>query len=81
MLSVECNLVAWLNADDESPFAAWNNGQGISPRNLSDRLKAFDITPGTRRFGAKTERAYELGWFEAAFDAYLPEPAETAITQ
>ncbi len=48
------------------------NGQGISDRQLADRLKEFGIRSGTVRIGQQTFKGYTASEFTDAWDRYLP---------
>jgi hypothetical protein len=66
-------LLAALNADEEAPWATWNRGKPIVPRQLSNRLKDFGIKPKQLRIGTEAGRnGYELADFKDVFERYKP---------
>ena len=66
-------LISRLCFDDEKRWATWNRGRPISPKQISDRLKDFDIQPRQIRIGAESRKGYRLIDFEEAFERYLPQ--------
>ncbi|HEJ9849780.1 TPA: DUF3631 domain-containing protein, partial [Pseudomonas aeruginosa] len=60
-----------LVADEEAPWATWNRGKPMSPRQLSAKLAEFGIKSGTVRQGFDTKKGYSLDQFRDAFDRYL----------
>jgi Protein of unknown function (DUF3631) len=65
-----CELLA--SFDEESPWAEWNNGNGIRPVDLARRLKGFGIHSKKVRIGDRTRQGYEKSAFADAFIRYLP---------
>ncbi len=67
----------------EAPWATYNRGKEISPRQMARFLAAYDVKSKTVRFGPNdTPKGYEFSQFEEAFARYLPatsmavEPSE-----
>ena len=51
------DLLEALVADEEAPWATWNRGKPMSPRQLSAKLADFGVKSGTVRVGVMTKRA------------------------
>lgn len=72
------DLITALIADDEKPWATYNRGKPLSPRQLSKQLAAYNIKTKTVRFKQATPKGFELAQFEDAFARYLSQtPPET----
>jgi putative DNA primase/helicase len=65
-----------LCADDEKPWSTYNRGLPIKPRQLSKKLKEYDIQSKTVRIGLDTAKGYEKSQFEDAFFRYIPSSSE-----
>jgi hypothetical protein len=65
------DLVAALNALDESPWGDWT-GKPLDPRRLARLLRPFGIKRKVVRIGASTPQGYPLEAFADAFTRYLP---------
>jgi len=72
-------LIKELCRDDEKPWATYNRGAQISPKQLAGKLKAYGIQSKTIRIGFETPKGYERYQFEDAFSRYTACPRE--ITQ
>ena len=57
------DLIAALCTDEEKPWATYNRGHAITPRQIANRLKEFGIMSGTIRFGTVTAKGY-LFWID-----------------
>lgn len=68
-------LIDALVEDEESPWATWNRGKPISPRQLAVRVKEFGAVAASIRSGPSTGKGYKKASFEDAFVRYIP-PAE-----
>lgn len=64
-------LLDALLQDEEAPWATWNRGKPMSPRQLSAKLSDFGIKSGTVRMGANTKKGYSRDQFGDAFARYL----------
>lgn len=74
-------LLDALVADEEAPWATWNRGKPMSPRQLAAKLTEFGIRSNTIRQGSKTLKGYVLDQFGDAFTRYLsPSTAPTSVT-
>lgn len=63
-----------LHEIEESPLAQWY-GKPLTPRDLAQVLKRYEIEPKPFRFGEQTLRGYERVWFVDAWARHLPESA------
>ena len=68
------DLISALIDDPEAPWATYNRGKPLSPRQLSKMLEAYDIHSKTVRFGPSTPKGFEFAQFRDAFARYLTEP-------
>lgn len=68
------DLIRELTAEEELPWATYNRGKEISPRQLSKQLSFYGIKSKTVRFGVSTPKGYEYSQFEDAFARYLSPP-------
>jgi hypothetical protein len=64
-------LLEALIADDEQPWATWNRGKPMSPRQLASKLAEFGIKSNTVRQGLDTRKGYLLEQFNDSFTRYL----------
>lgn len=75
------HLLEDLIQDDEAPWATWNRGKPMSPRQLSAKLGEFGIKSGTVRAGFDTKKGYSKEQFVEAWDRYLSSsPPVTSVT-
>lgn len=75
------DLIEALKAIDDSPWATYNHGHPISPRQLAKQLSYYSIKSKTVRIGKyDTPKGFELSQFIDAFARYLasPEPDDEA---
>jgi hypothetical protein len=72
------DLLIALLADDESPWATWNRGKPISPRQLAAKLADFGIKSKDVRQDFEVRKGYHLEQFSDAFERYLS--ADTPAT-
>lgn len=69
------DLIKKLVDDAEGPWATYNRGQPLTPRQLSKMLSAYDIKSKTVRLGPhETPKGYDRGQFADAFSRYLEQP-------
>jgi hypothetical protein len=65
-------LITELEHIPESPWATYNQGRPIAPRQLASQLAVYGIKSKTVRLGPHdTPKGYELSQFEDAFARYL----------
>lgn len=68
-------LIEALIADSESPWATYNRGRPLTPRQLSKMLGAYGIKSKTVRLSRfDTPKGYERDQFTDAFSRYLTQP-------
>lgn len=73
-------LILILCADDEKPWATYNRGNPIKPRQIATRLKGYGIHSKSIRVGyGGTPKGYNLNQFQEVFDRYL-SPSVSATT-
>jgi hypothetical protein len=60
----------------DSPWATFNRGQCITPRQIAKRLTEFGIKSKPMRIGGTVERGYALTDFTDVFERYLPHRGE-----
>ena len=72
---IKISLVDLTNAlceDTEAPWATYNRGKPLSPRQLSSKLKDYGITSKTIRTNSyETAKGYDADQFNDAFERYL----------
>lgn len=75
------DLLEALVADEEAPWATWNRGKPMSPRQLSAKLAEFGIKSKDIRIGSTNKKGYDRADFSDAFGRYLsPEPSLPSAT-
>lgn len=70
-------LITALCKDDEKPWATYNRGKPITPRQIANRLKEFGIISNTIRIGPITAKGYQYWHFTDAFSRYLGDLSVT----
>jgi putative DNA primase/helicase len=73
-------LIRLLCADEEKPWATFNRGRCISPRQVAKRLKEYGILSHTIRIGNETAKGYTVDQFKEAFSRYLSSSPELPVT-
>jgi putative DNA primase/helicase len=66
-----------LVSDPEAPWATWNKGRPMSVRQLSNRLKEFDVFPQSVKIKGKNNKGFRAEQFEDAFMRYLTVASDT----
>jgi len=74
------DLIRLLCADEEKPWATFNRGNAITPRQVAKRLREYGILSHTIRIGIETAKGYTLDQFREAFLRYLSYPPELSVT-
>ncbi len=74
-------LIRSLCANDEKPWATYNRGSEIKPRQIANRLKEFGIISNTIRIGTLTAKGYLKSHFVDAFARYLDPPKRNNVTE
>ncbi|EPL8394101.1 TPA: DUF3631 domain-containing protein, partial [Pseudomonas aeruginosa] len=57
------DLLEALVADEEAPWATWNRGKPMSPRQLSAKLAEFGIKSKDIRIGSTNKKGYDRADF------------------
>ncbi|WP_160285934.1 DUF3631 domain-containing protein [Pseudomonas knackmussii] len=65
------DLLNALVADEEAPWATWNRGRPMSPRQLSAKLADFGVKSKDVRQGFDVKKGYHLEQFADVFARYL----------
>lgn len=74
-------LIRSLCLDEEKPWATYNRGLAIKPRQVASRLREFAIISNTIRIGEMTAKGYLKSQFIDAFARYLtPDKGNTVTT-
>jgi hypothetical protein len=74
-------LITELQHIAESPWATYNHGHPLSPRQLSSQLAIYGIKSKTVRVGNyDTPKGYALSQFDDAFARYL-NPADASVAE
>ncbi len=75
------DLINALCEDTEKPWATYNRGKQLSARQLSNKLKDYNISSKDVRFGYDgNKKGYELEHFKDSFLRYLPNTPLTSAT-
>jgi hypothetical protein len=64
-------LLEALTDDDEQPWATWNRGKPISPRQLANKLSDFGIKSKEIRIGSIHKKGYSIEDFIDPWNRYL----------
>ena len=79
------DLIKALCDDEEKPWATYNRGFPIKPRQISTRLKGYGLTVKTIRVNSvDTAKGYEKKQFNEAFSRYIhthPHPPDLSVTR
>ncbi|MFW2160452.1 DUF3631 domain-containing protein [Acinetobacter beijerinckii] len=65
------DLINALCEDDEAAWRYLNKGGKITPRQLAQILKQFNISSKQIRFGEQTKKGYDIADFQECFSKYL----------
>lgn len=73
------DLIGYLLSNEDAPWATYNRGKPITPRQISTLLRGFGITSKTVRLGPHdTPKGFERTQFDDAFARYVdPSMAST----
>jgi hypothetical protein len=75
---ISCStLVSALNANVHLPYSTWNDGKGITTRELGKKLKPYGVKAKTIRLGNKLPKGYERDQFEDVWTRYLHPPDDS----
>ena len=74
-------LIDALISDEETPWATYNRGQPLTPRQLTRLLKGYNIASKDLRFSSDTTgiKGFELKQFTDTFLRYLAPPLKIPI--
>ena len=72
------DLIDALNAIDDALYGGWNDGKGITTRELGKKLVPYGVRAKTIRIGDKRAHGYEQSQFEDAWARYLSLPQRAA---
>lgn len=70
-------LITELCKDEEKPWATFNRGMQIKPRQIASKLKEFNIISNTIRIGMVTAKGYLKSQFTDTFERYLSSSTST----
>jgi len=74
------DLIGLLCDDEEKPWATFNRGKPITPRQVARRLREYGIHSHTVRIGVDTAKGYVIDQFTESFSRYLRLPPEISVT-
>ncbi len=75
------DLIIELCIDDESPWATFNKGFPIKPRQIAAKLKGYGIHSKSIRIGStETPKGYEANQFKETFMRYIPANTDISAT-
>lgn len=74
------DLLQSLNEDDLKPWATYNRGKPMSPRQLAKRLDEYGISSKQLRIVYESKKGFEREQFEDAFTRYLTISPDTPTT-
>ncbi|WP_039566080.1 DUF3631 domain-containing protein, partial [Ralstonia solanacearum] len=73
------DLLAALCEDEEKPWATWNHGKRMSPRQLSKKLDGYGVKSAQVRIGYESKKGFRVEQFRDAFDRYLSSSPDTPV--
>jgi Protein of unknown function (DUF3631) len=65
------DILVALNALEESPWGGWNDGEGMRPRELANKLRPFEVQSRSVRIDDETRKGYFREQLEDVWDRYL----------
>lgn len=74
------DLITELCTDEERPWATFNQGHNITPRQLSNALGKYGIQSKSMRVDGSNVKGYEYSQFEDAWIRYLPSSPISSVT-
>lgn len=75
------DLLKCLCEDHEKPWATYNRGMELKVRQLTGKLKGYDIHSKTVCIGTERPKGYEFEQFNDAFERYMPTGGKYPVTQ
>lgn len=73
-------LITALHSLDNSPWRGWNQGRGMSARDIARLLRPFAISPRNMRQSNSVSKGYLATDFRDAWERYLPQDAVNDAT-
>jgi putative DNA primase/helicase len=73
-------LIGLLCDDEEKPWATFNQGKPITPRQVAKHLREYGIYSRTIRIGVDTAKGYIIDQFKEAFSRYLSRTPKITVT-
>lgn len=74
-------LIVNLCRDEEKPWATYNRGLPIKPRQIANRLSGYGIKSNTIRIGTYTAKGYRMVQFTDTFSRYLDSTPSSCVTK
>jgi putative DNA primase/helicase len=71
------DLIVALIGDDENPWATYNRGKPVSPRQIAKRLKEYGIVSKNVRVGYGQSKGFDCLQFQDVFERYLAHTSPT----
>lgn len=73
-------LIIDLQLPDDAPWREWNNGNGLTARDVAKLLKPFGIYSRNLRNDSKVSKGYDASSFRDAWERYLPPCPQNCAT-
>lgn len=73
------DLLEALTSDDLKPWATYNRGRPMTPRQLAKRLEEYGIRPRTQRMGFDRAKGYDIADMRDAFARYVEGATNTPV--
>jgi putative DNA primase/helicase len=68
------NLINALTEDEEKPWATYNRGKRISPKQIALHLKGYGVESKSLRIDNRIVKGFERSQFDEVFKRYLTDP-------
>ena len=75
------DLIKHLVADCEKPWAAYNRGVQVRPKQIAKMLKEYKIHSKPIRTGIDVAKGFEKSQFTEAFSRYIPTTPNSPVTE
>jgi putative DNA primase/helicase len=73
------DLIKELCDDEETPWATYNRGKAITPRQVAKRLREYGIVSKNIRVGYGQSKGFDYSQFQDVFARYLTSPPSTSV--